>query len=150
MYMCDFLKIHPIISDTNPTADNRLAFANLVLLFCELIRHDVFSHDAYMSTLISRGDLMTPPGVTISMHAIEVLNPSSVQSEVRIPPFFPPSSLPPSLPSFLPPSLPSLTPSRRHDINACDRSAQPIKCSVRGKDACLSMETLLLGIIRYT
>ncbi len=44
----------------------------------------MFSHDAYMSTLISRGDLMTPPGVTISMHAIEVLNPSSVQSEVNI------------------------------------------------------------------
>ena len=30
---------------------------NLVLLFCEFIRHDVFSHDAYMCTLISRGDL---------------------------------------------------------------------------------------------
>ena len=32
-------------------------FVNLVLLFCEFIRHDVFSHDAYMCTLISRGDL---------------------------------------------------------------------------------------------
>lgn len=30
---------------------------NLVLLFSEFIRHDVFSHDAYMCTLISRGDL---------------------------------------------------------------------------------------------
>lgn len=34
-----------------------MEFVNLVLLFCEFIRHDVFSHDAYMCTLISRGDL---------------------------------------------------------------------------------------------
>lgn len=32
-------------------------FGNLVHLFSELIRQDVFSHDAYMCTLISRGDL---------------------------------------------------------------------------------------------
>lgn len=38
---------------------NRAQFTNLVHLFCELIRHDVFSHDAYMCTLISRGDLLT-------------------------------------------------------------------------------------------
>lgn len=36
-----------------------MEFVNLVLLFCEFIRHDVFSHDAYMCTLISRGDLVT-------------------------------------------------------------------------------------------
>lgn len=29
----------------------------MVLLFSEFTRHDVFSHDAYMCTLISRGDL---------------------------------------------------------------------------------------------
>lgn len=34
-----------------------MEFFNLVLLFCELIRHDVFSHNIYMCTLISRGDL---------------------------------------------------------------------------------------------
>ncbi|CAG0888090.1 unnamed protein product [Cyprideis torosa] len=36
-------------------------FASLVLLFSELIRLEVFSHDAYMATLISRGDLSTTP-----------------------------------------------------------------------------------------
>ena len=35
----------------------RVEFSNLVLLFCEQIRHDVFSHNIYMCTLISRGDL---------------------------------------------------------------------------------------------
>ena len=35
-------------------------FSNLVLLFYELIYHDVFSHDQYMCQLISRGDLLSP------------------------------------------------------------------------------------------
>ena len=42
----------------DPANDSeRVEFSNLVLLFCELIRHDVFSHNIYMCTLISRGDL---------------------------------------------------------------------------------------------
>nr|CAH7731850.1 unnamed protein product [Callosobruchus chinensis] len=45
-----------------PAADDcqakKTAFSNLVHLFAELIRRDVFSHDAYMCTLISRGDLL--------------------------------------------------------------------------------------------
>lgn len=42
----------------DPTNENeKVEFFNLVLLFCELIRHDVFSHNMYMCTLISRGDL---------------------------------------------------------------------------------------------
>ena len=32
-------------------------FRNLVLLFFELIEHDVFSHDLYLNMLISRGDI---------------------------------------------------------------------------------------------
>uniref|UniRef100_A0A8C9L7X1 Mediator complex subunit 12 n=1 Tax=Pavo cristatus TaxID=9049 RepID=A0A8C9L7X1_PAVCR len=43
---------------TDPGKENeKVEFFNLVLLFCELIRHDVFSHNIYMCTLISRGDL---------------------------------------------------------------------------------------------
>ncbi|XP_015261170.1 PREDICTED: mediator of RNA polymerase II transcription subunit 12-like, partial [Gekko japonicus] len=46
----------PVLSD--PSNENeKVEFFNLVLLFCELIRHDVFSHNMYMCTLISRGDL---------------------------------------------------------------------------------------------
>lgn len=49
---------------------------NLVLLFSEFTRHDVFSHDAYMCTLISRGDLSitattrprSPNGETVDEH----------------------------------------------------------------------------------
>ena len=34
--------------------------ANLVLLFHELMSHEVFSHDSYLCSLISRGDLNSP------------------------------------------------------------------------------------------
>lgn len=45
-------------STADPSNENeKVEFFNLVLLFCELIRHDVFSHNMYMCTLISRGDL---------------------------------------------------------------------------------------------
>lgn len=47
-----------IVSIADPNSEcEKVEFVNLVLLFCEFIRHDVFSHDAYMCTLISRGDL---------------------------------------------------------------------------------------------
>ncbi|XP_063298596.1 mediator of RNA polymerase II transcription subunit 12-like protein [Pelobates fuscus] len=46
----------PSLSDPNNSYE-KTEFVNLVLLFCEFIRHDIFSHDAYMCTLISRGDL---------------------------------------------------------------------------------------------
>ena len=45
-----------LTADPNSECE-KVEFVNLVLLFCEFIRHDVFSHDAYMCTLISRGDL---------------------------------------------------------------------------------------------
>jgi mediator of RNA polymerase II transcription subunit 12 len=52
-----FLDVDAPILDTG-SAQSKVQFTNLVHLFSELIRHDVFSHDAYMCTLISRGDLI--------------------------------------------------------------------------------------------
>ena len=50
----------PTSNDPNTTlSGNRASFASLVHLFYELIKHDVFSHDIYMRSLISRGDLHT-------------------------------------------------------------------------------------------
>ncbi|XP_014477352.1 PREDICTED: mediator of RNA polymerase II transcription subunit 12 [Dinoponera quadriceps] len=49
----------PVLDSTS--AQPKAQFTNLVHLFSELIRHDVFSHDAYMCTLISRGDLIQGP-----------------------------------------------------------------------------------------
>ena len=77
-------------SDENPTVENSAAFANLVLLFGELIRHDIFSHDAYICTLISRGDLaMTQPLHTATGGAtggggagVEKMDSESVKPEV--------------------------------------------------------------------
>lgn len=52
-----FLDVDAPVLD-NTSAQSKAQFTNLVHLFSELIRHDVFSHDAYMCTLISRGDLI--------------------------------------------------------------------------------------------
>lgn len=52
-----FLDTAPVLEE-NGSVQNKAQFKNLVHLFSELIRHDVFSHDAYMCTLISRGDLL--------------------------------------------------------------------------------------------
>ncbi|XP_063430577.1 mediator of RNA polymerase II transcription subunit 12-like protein isoform X5 [Mytilus trossulus] len=65
--------------DENPNEENKQGFANLIMLFCELIRHDVFSHDSYMCTLISRGDLSSSPDLMSSM--AESIDISSVKSQ---------------------------------------------------------------------
>ncbi|XP_021252420.1 mediator of RNA polymerase II transcription subunit 12-like protein isoform X7 [Numida meleagris] len=65
----------PSLSDPNSDHE-KTEFVNLVLLFSEFTRHDVFSHDAYMCTLISRGDLSitattrprSPNGETVDDH----------------------------------------------------------------------------------
>ncbi|XP_057325001.1 mediator of RNA polymerase II transcription subunit 12 [Microplitis mediator] len=58
-----FLDTDAPIQD-NSTPQTKAQFTNLVHLFSELIRHDVFSHDAYMCTLISRGDLIQGPAAS--------------------------------------------------------------------------------------
>ncbi|XP_034934643.1 mediator of RNA polymerase II transcription subunit 12 [Chelonus insularis] len=58
-----FLDTDAPIQD-NSTSQTKAQFTNLVHLFSELIRHDVFSHDAYMCTLISRGDLIQGPAAS--------------------------------------------------------------------------------------
>ena len=68
--------------------DNKQAFSNLILLFGELIRCDVFSHDLYMSTLISRGQFSNSPNTP--------LVPNSVSTASKT------SSEEPSLSGFLP------------------------------------------------
>lgn len=42
------------LDSSAPKMDNHVEFSNLILLFYELICHDVFSHDAYLCALISR------------------------------------------------------------------------------------------------
>lgn len=73
------------MTEESPTVDNRQAFANLISLFTELIRHEVFSHDVYVCTLISRGDLQSSSNWNSYMLVTSV-NPdhselSSVKSE---------------------------------------------------------------------
>ena len=51
---------HYLDNEAPTLGSNKQEFSHLVLLFYELICHDVFSHDSYMCQLISRGDLSTP------------------------------------------------------------------------------------------
>ncbi|XP_066254151.1 mediator of RNA polymerase II transcription subunit 12 isoform X3 [Euwallacea similis] len=53
-----FLDVDAPLPGPDDSAQKKTAFSNLVHLFSELIRRDVFSHDAYMCTLIARGDLI--------------------------------------------------------------------------------------------
>ena len=53
-------RLFQYLDTSAPKMDNPLEFSNLVLLFHELICYDVFSHDAYLCSLISRGDVLDP------------------------------------------------------------------------------------------
>lgn len=73
-----FLDNAPVLEE-NGSLQNKNQFKNLVHLFSELIRNDVFSHDAYMCTLISRGDLLNPPSTFTS----SISNTKSIPSNVN-------------------------------------------------------------------
>ncbi|XP_065362312.1 mediator of RNA polymerase II transcription subunit 12 [Calliphora vicina] len=62
--LMNFLDHDAPVLDENGSVANRTQFTNLVHLFSALIRHDVFSHNAYMHTLISRGDLLEGASTT--------------------------------------------------------------------------------------
>ncbi|KAK9870736.1 hypothetical protein WA026_008304 [Henosepilachna vigintioctopunctata] len=63
-----FLDIDAPVPSPDDCPAKKTAFSNLVHLFSELIRRDVFSHDAYMCTLISRGDLSGLEEITDVTH----------------------------------------------------------------------------------
>ncbi|XP_067647915.1 mediator of RNA polymerase II transcription subunit 12 isoform X2 [Eurosta solidaginis] len=62
--LMDFLDRDAPVCDENSSVQSRAQFTNLVHLFSTLIRFDVFSHNAYMHTLISRGDLLREISIT--------------------------------------------------------------------------------------
>lgn len=74
-----FLDSAPVLEE-NGSSQNKNHFKNLVHLFSELTRNDVFSHDAYMCTLISRGDLLNPPS-TFASNITSKSIPSSVNQQ---------------------------------------------------------------------
>lgn len=86
-----FLDHDAPVLEENCTDQNRIQFTNLVHLFCELIRHDVFSHDAYMCTLISRGELLNMPHQSSEMGNTPTVN----------------STAPPPTIATLPPTTPA-------------------------------------------
>lgn len=88
----------PVLDDKNPKAENKMAFSNLVLLFGELIRCDVFSHDVYMSTLISRGLFVNSPIVPSVTTGVDAKTPHGSEN---------------SLTGFIP-SLPGSNPYNSH------------------------------------
>ncbi|XP_040577805.1 mediator of RNA polymerase II transcription subunit 12-like protein isoform X2 [Lepeophtheirus salmonis] len=59
-YLFQSQLLYYLDNDAPTMSSNKQEFSNLILLFYELIAHDVFSHDQYMCTLISRGDLNNP------------------------------------------------------------------------------------------
>lgn len=84
----------PVLDEGGPAA-NRTQFINLVHLFSALIRHDVFSHNAYMYTLISRGDLLEGANGVVTTNNVAsnsktTIMPNSITGPVSNKPVSPP------------------------------------------------------------
>ncbi|GFR92708.1 mediator of RNA polymerase II transcription subunit 12-like protein, partial [Elysia marginata] len=77
--LMNFLDTRAPVLEEHPSDEARQAFKNLIALFNELIVHDVFSHDAYMHMLISRGDLGLAPAYATPMADND--NPYSIKSQ---------------------------------------------------------------------
>lgn len=88
-----------LASTNNP--ESKQLFSNLVLLFGELIRCEVFSHDIYMCTLISRGQFINTPMI----NHFDFPDTKSASTSLPLlsgPPVFPSLSSNQSLESSLP------------------------------------------------
>ncbi|XP_039485003.1 mediator of RNA polymerase II transcription subunit 12 isoform X1 [Drosophila santomea] len=72
----------PVLDEHVSSPQQRTEFTNLVQLFSALIRHDVFSHNAYMHTLISRGDLL--------LESVLVMKSGTTATKTSPPPPAPP------------------------------------------------------------
>ncbi|KAK0041422.1 mediator of RNA polymerase II transcription subunit 12-like protein isoform X3 [Biomphalaria pfeifferi] len=87
--LMSFLDTRAPVLEEHPTDEAKQAFKNLISLFNELIVHDVFSHDAYMHMLISRGDLGLAPAYTTPLADQDDLfstksPPESIKHEVTL------------------------------------------------------------------
>ncbi|XP_054168464.1 mediator of RNA polymerase II transcription subunit 12-like protein isoform X2 [Oppia nitens] len=71
------------------SSDNKQAFSNLILLFGELIRRDVFSHDLYMCTLISRGQFSNSPNTPLVTHNSNTSKSSTLEEPSSLAGFVP-------------------------------------------------------------
>lgn len=120
--LMSFLDTHaPIWDDKNSNPESKLAFSNLVLLFGELIRCDVFSHDAYMCALISRGQFANSPSTSSVLPQIsdmKITNKSEQSSLTNFVPNLPSASILPSL------SGPTSNMTGSLDVNTPNRSSE--------------------------
>ncbi|XP_055677088.1 mediator of RNA polymerase II transcription subunit 12 isoform X2 [Lutzomyia longipalpis] len=83
--LMNFLDNDAPVLEENGSPQNRSQFTNLVHLFSELIRHDVFSHDGYMCTLIARGDLTTK-GISATQPHTNVIPPGPISNPTKTSP----------------------------------------------------------------
>jgi len=103
------LNSEPFFVSDESTPPSKVAFSSLVNLFSALIRHEVFSHDAYLCTLVARGDLSSLPQPASNMP------PASVQPIPSVATPGPASQAGPTTPASVSSITPSTTP--HHDVN---------------------------------
>ncbi|ODN03528.1 Mediator of RNA polymerase II transcription subunit 12-like protein, partial [Orchesella cincta] len=99
----------PVLDETS--VRSKTTFSSLVNLFGALIRHDVFSHDAYLCALVARGDLSTVPQ---SLSSASSMPPTSVQPINSVATPGPASQAGPNTPASVSSVTPGTTP--HHDL----------------------------------
>ena len=97
-------EIEENLASTN-NIEHKQLFSNLILLFGELIRCEVFSHDIYMCTLISRGQFINTPMINHNFDFVDKNSASTLpllSSSSVFPSLSSNQSLESSLPMFDP------------------------------------------------